>query len=251
MRMTYYNSSSAVDPRSNSAVLLPGIFLVVGILLFGFSVHLALRSAKLLEDGVTTTGTVTRVERKERRDSDGDRRISYTSYVEFRSQSGEQYEVKVGGKNAQGARIKLLYDPNDPSNAVKNSTMGVWGGAIICCLVGLVFAALGGWLVRKALLRRREIQWLEQNGTTVKAEVIGVNTHERRERRHHTTASHRRYRNTTVYEVLARWSDPNSGRQHTFKSHQLNQHPGEDLIGKEVEVLVDPSNPTSYFVKLG
>ncbi len=72
----------------------------------------------------------------------------------------------------------------------------------------------------------------------VEAEVIGV------------TRNIRNAGDKMAYYVLCKWTDPKTGKEFTFTSRALQEYPGKEVIGKTVDVHIDPKDPGNYTVDL-
>lgn len=74
--------------------------------------------------------------------------------------------------------------------------------------------------------------------TCVEAKVLGV------------THALRTPGEPEAYQVICKYTDPETGRSETFTSRVLRKYPGKDIIGKVVRVYLDPHNPGKYDVDL-
>ena len=74
--------------------------------------------------------------------------------------------------------------------------------------------------------------------TCVEAEVMGV------------TRALRTPGEPEAYQVICKYTDPETGRSETFTSRVLRKYPGKEIIGKMVRVYLDPYHPGKYTVDL-
>ncbi len=137
----------------------PGIFLLLGVIAFGFGVFLAIDSVRLVRDGVTVDAQVTKVTATEGRDKDGNRVTNYTAHIQYwvgeRPQTlrhGWSEGVNstcVVGCYGQGARLKVIYLPADPATAKINSIADLYLFPGLPLLVGLSFIIVAGAMLRR------------------------------------------------------------------------------------------------------
>ncbi|MEE3420749.1 MAG: hypothetical protein VZR02_06585 [Lachnospiraceae bacterium] len=76
------------------------------------------------------------------------------------------------------------------------------------------------------------------NKTMVVATVLGI------------TRALRNPGDPEAYQVICKYTDPETGREETFTSKIIRQYPGKEIIGKMVKVYLDPREPGKYTVDL-
>ena len=238
------------DPRSSTglivSLLIPAIFILIGVALFFLSGHLTAKSIHLKNNGFHTNGRVIDVQKKRTKDSDGNYTTSYIATIQYHASTGVRYETQKNGNYPVGSELKLIYDPQNPKHVERFSFAGLWAAPIMTMVFSVIFGGIGIFIAYKILIRRREIEWLFKYGTRIRAKVIGVKetegTQSRRGRRRYS----RRYR---YFEVICEPLDGRYGARR-FVSDRNTHNPGSDCIGREVEVIINQTNPDIYFVNL-
>lgn len=238
----YYVSSTSdfLDPRSMQSIIVPGICVLFGVIALFATIHLCLNAITLSNSGIVVQGRVIKVQEQQKRDSNGRYRTDHVSRIEFYTTSGARVETQQEGEDQVGASVRLIYDPQNPKNVSRDSFAALWGTAL-CFLVGtIIFGGLGGFLLYKLYVRRKDIKWLHENGMRIRAKVIGIKEHV-----NHDSDSSSQTRKS--YQIVCE-SNENGHRATRFESDRFAQHPGDDCIGKEVEVIIDSQNPDVFYV---
>ena len=52
------------------------------------------------------------------------------------------------------------------------------------------------------------------------------------------------------YKIIAQWLNPTDNQMYVFKSDDLSYNPESLLVGKEIEVYIDPINPKRYYLDI-
>jgi len=216
------------------------IFLLVGLLFAGVGAWNFWHSSQLSANGQQAQGQVVEIER--RRNNDG--KFMYRPVVEFRDNSGVRYEfVSKHGSNpaafSRGERVKVIYDPWDPSDAMIDSFSTRFLFPLMIASFGSLFAAIGGWLIYLRITHTRIIASLKQLGVPLQASF------QQCERDYRTKINGR-----SPYHVFAQATHPATGKITSFKSPPIWINLTSTLENKEVPVLIDPSNPKHYHVDL-
>jgi hypothetical protein len=76
-----------------------------------------------------------------------------------------------------GSSIKVLYDPDDPSDARDGSFTSLWLGPIVAFIFGIACAGMLVFIIRKKLLSRKEQQQQQMNMTFNGANGINGSTY--------------------------------------------------------------------------
>jgi hypothetical protein len=118
--------------------------------------------------------------------------------------------------------------------------------------------------------RSQEIRWLKQHGTRVNATVLRIeerqelqmertrdiwlwsDTNHKWERHAGTMDREPQWQETwpTRYYVLAEWRHPQTQETYTAESARLYVRPKQYTPGSVVSVVVDPQDPTRYYMDL-
>ncbi len=188
------------------ALLFFGMFAAFGLGLMYLTWYLADESLHYAEYGIRAAGVVTGLER--RSDSDG---TTYYPEVRFTTDEGDVIEF-VGNTGASppafdvDEAVEILYLPENPYDARIDAFFSMWGGALICGVLGGIFASIGlGFMGAAVRSRRREV-WLRQHGHRMAVDISHVNEPEGK----------RRY-----YTIHAQWHNPRDGKMYLFKSAPL------------------------------
>ncbi len=129
-------------------------------------------------------------------------------------------------------------------------------GSSLFTLLFLIVIGLIVWQVVRSIMRTQEIDELRRSGKRVAATVTNIR-HERVQSRAatppnpatHMPGSPPIYRDD--WYVEAEWTDPQTGQTYAFKSERLGR---EDAMryhaGDPITVLMDPSDPSRYYVEI-
>ena len=115
------------------------LFLAFGIFMGWYTIPLLRKRYELLTKGISTTGVITGHE------SSGSYDRSYADEIEFQTRKGEQisfvssFYFNYSASRTTGTKVKVLYNPENPQDAIDASFMYFW-------LIPLCFlaASLGG-----------------------------------------------------------------------------------------------------------
>ena len=118
------------------------LFLAFGIFFGWYTIPLLRKRYELFTKGISTTGVITGHESNSRAYGQS---YSYADEIEFQTRQGEQiffvssFYFQYSWSRAAGTRVKVLYNPENPQDAIDASFMYFW-------LIPLCFlaASLGG-----------------------------------------------------------------------------------------------------------
>jgi hypothetical protein len=119
---------------------------------------------------------------------------------------------------------------------VDAASMGVFRNLQFLPLVLLFLYAV---ILYPSWHRKQQFQWLKQHGQRVTAQITSVkeNTHVRMN-----------YRSPMV--IYATWQDPGTSKTYTFHSTNLLFDPRPRLSGPTIDVILDPRDPSKYYMDL-
>lgn len=223
-----------------------GVFLVVGLATLVGSFFSFQATRDFLAEAERTSGVVVSLERKESRDSEGNRRVNYFPVVRFEVPSGASHQFQSNsGSNPpayrEGDRVDVLYHPDRITDARIDGFMSLWGMAVVLFGVGLVFSGGTGATLLWRLRRARIIQWVKRSGRLVRARLEGVERNRRV-----------RVNGRNPYRLTAQWRDPATGKVHVFLSDDLWFDPTEYLPEDgQVSVFINPDNPGQHWLDIG
>ena len=90
--------------------------LIVGVIVFNI-----IRNSKIRKNGVEADAVVSRIEEQESTDADGSLDVTYTYYVSYRTQDGQDIEAKLNhapGRTRVGEQVRIKYLPEKPKFAI-------------------------------------------------------------------------------------------------------------------------------------
>lgn len=139
-----------------------------------------------------------------------------------------------------GQEVNILYDPENPTNAVIKSFLNIWLGPLIVTGLGGIFSTVGliplGFDIRK----RRTIEYLKTHGIIIHGEVSKI-----------YMVYSRSADGEHPWRISVQWTNPDSGRLHVFESDYIWYDPSDFVkIGEKMEVRIDPKNTKRYWVNI-
>lgn len=136
-----------------------GIFVLIFGLVFatiggGFSYF----SYTFAQTAIATSGIVTDVSVKRSSSSDGSSSVTYQPTISFTDQNGTSHSAQTflsssSYNYAIGTKVRILYNPSDPSSMRLDSWFALWGFGLIFHSVGLVTILIGLFVFRKSKSR--------------------------------------------------------------------------------------------------
>jgi hypothetical protein len=224
--------------------ILGGLFGVLGLVLLGVAVALAVSTADFRASALRTGGTVVAVTEHRSHSTSSGRSSSWYPTVTY-TVDGRQYsfESNVGSNPpayAEGDTVPVAYDPADPADAQIASFWTAYLPTVVFGGIGLVLTPIGGLAFVTGLRHLRRRSWLLDHGREVWAEIAGVGFEPSVE-----------INGRNPYVVRATWHDENTGRTHTATSDYSRHDPAPGLRGRtHVRVLYDPTDPDRNLVDL-
>jgi hypothetical protein len=127
------------------------IFSLVGLGLLIGAYFLSRNTREFLAVSKHARGEVIDMIREESTSGTGSKRRTSSTYfpeIRFTSEDGVTVEFRgSSGSNPpsyhRGQSIDVLYNPSSPHDARINGWFELWGGAVICCVIGVVFLLIG------------------------------------------------------------------------------------------------------------
>lgn len=215
-------------------------FMLFGLVFAGIGGWFYWSDRELANSGTHTQGTV--VDLQSSRNSDGD--MTYKPVVEFSDRNGTRFQFveRIASSPpsfSRGEKVDLIYDPEDPENAMIDSFTTRYLFPLVFGGFGLLAALIGGWLMLSFVRRRRVIAELKQTGLRIQASFTQC------------------YLDTSVkingrspYRVAVQATHPATGRLTSFTSDPIWLDLSEVLKDRDVPVIVDPQDPDDYYVDL-
>lgn len=220
--------------KNNFFIFFFGIFALIGT---GCGIGAAvtwLNSVDLSNTGVQTTGIVTDLIRSSKGSTQA-------PVVEFQLENGTKHTYTSNVFSSPpaydlGERIALWYDPADPDVVVMDG-LDRWFAPLFLGVFFLIFGGIGyGGLIYQ-VLKKRDINWLKQNGTAVEAMLTGVD-------RDYSF----KVNGVSPFVIQGQWLDRTTNKMYTFKSENIWYDPSEYVRGQTLRVLIDPAKPGLYYM---
>jgi len=169
----------------------------------------------------------------------GERLGSYGSVFRFTTRDGRTVQATASvrastSRHRVGDPVRVLYDPQNPQNALIDSFVDRHFILIVLLPIGVGFTAVGlpGLIV--IAQRKRKEAWLKERGRPVEAKVTGVI----------------RLRNGfQPWRITAEWHDPFHARVVVLESRNLYDDPTKHVeVGQTVKAWVDPDQPSRHWI---
>lgn len=210
------------------------IFIIIGIFTFFLSIFIIKTNNEKLNDFISTTGTITKIESY----LDNNDELSYRAYVKY-TVKGRVYEDYANFYSTwmkEGNNITVYYDSDFPSE-FKVEGENLFTNIIIISM-GCGFILVGVRMIKDFLKTVDIKKHVLKEGEKVEAQIKEIYINE----------------NCTIngkhpYIIVCEWIHPSTGVTHKFKSKRFLNNPEKYLIGKTtMNVYVDMENPKMYYV---
>lgn len=235
--LTRYVIGYLESPRSRTIAMACFLVVGLGLILGGFLVHRAeerfgSRAERAEAEVISTT-------RRPYRDSHGTQQYTNDPVVRFRTATGVQITatvIRTSQVNTYwiGQRIRVLYDPAQPSEVAIAGDANAWMLPLILFAAGGAVLVAAGGLLRIGLRDRSEQAAFRGRGQRVEAKVVSI-------RRTEMAAG------PPVWSVEAEWAEPGTGRVMVFRSKEVREDPA--ALHGVVTVVFDPANPRQYHME--
>lgn len=225
MKSKYKNAKSVITLIGIIFSIIGTVFLVTGIaVLIGHN--------SFINNAVQTEAEIVRI----KTDIISETNVKHCVYVEFYA-DGELIEGKLNEYNSgmhEGDKIKICYDPDNPSDFRTDSMIL----ELIFILIGGVFAVLGAVFIILNILSGNRRKKLMQTGDRLTGKItdITINNAVRINGRHPFKAE---------CEVI----NPFDGEKYLYSSENVTCNISE-LVGREVTVYVDRNDKSRYYVDI-
>jgi len=174
--------------------------------------------------------------------------------IEFTTANGTTVRVvgRAGSGAAplleQGARVALVYDPEQPSNALVGARSEALIGPLVIALAGLVFflMGVGGFFAISSGDRALDLagKQLTRDQLIFRADAIHIEgTIDRVQRVEGVTPAQ--------YLLVCKGVRPGGGFPEEFLTETFPFAPDQSIIGRTVQVILDPQDSRVYLVELG
>lgn len=212
-----------------------GLGLIFALIGFGWIIS----NASFESSAEQTKGTVIEIMRMH--DSDG---VQYKPIVQFRDGSGIQREFTSSVSTSwqayhKGETVDVLYDPENSNEALIDSSAERYFLPGIFAGVGSLFAAIGGGFIFWRVRRIQTVVKLFRDGQRIEADFVSCELD--------TSV---RINGRSPFRVSAQAKHPATGMLASFLSDPIWLNLSEELRGKKIPVLIDPSDPDAQYVDL-
>jgi hypothetical protein len=219
------------------------LFLVIGTPFLIWTAVSVYQSTIFDETAVSAEGQVIGFERSEMRGRSRTFPV-YAAIIEFSDSKQKRYKFTETLKASEarferGERVAVLYNPENPSEAVVDDKTGRWFDLFISIPLGLLFVGIGGGLLLYRRNKDRLRKHLLENGRVVMSEFSKVEQ-----------KTSLKINGRNPFQVITQAKNPISGRQDQYRSGYLKDDPTAELTGKSIPVFIDPRNSDSYYVDL-
>jgi len=181
--------------------------------------------------------------------------------VEFHSEEGSavRFEGSVYGSGKPmiptGATVNVYYDPGNPSRACIGTFLELWLRPLVMSLAGLIFLVSGasgyvasGRVLANFLAEARSPEALERQLQDDLRESYNYPVHFQGtiDRLHALDGQ-----GPALYEVVCKGIKPGGSSPEEFRSPSFPFKPGASLVGRPVDIYLDPKEPGRYYVPMG
>lgn len=205
----------------------------------------------LYRNGLPAMGTVVENYESSSTDSDDHTSVSYIPVVEFQTPDGQTHRFKgsTGSSSPDfedGARVRLRYNPKNPSQAQLVNFSQFWLGPVVITAAGLIalFLGIGSFVVlfgddNKGMFDPRaamQRQFLSARSDAVRIEGRIKEVREKEKGK---------------YVFVCKALRPGASFEDEFETDVFNFNPGIEFTGRPVTICLDPYKKGEYTVELG
>jgi len=187
--------------------------------------------------------------------------VRHYPIVEFQSGEGKsvRFEGSVYGSDkpmiATGTTVKLYYDPGNPSNACIGTFSELWLRPLVMSVAGLIFLVSGAWgfvasgrVLEAFLAEARSPEALERQLQDDLRESYNYPVHFRGTIDRMNTLD---VQGPALYEFVCKGVKPGGTAAEEFRSPSFPFNPGTGIVGRPVDIYLDPTVPGRYYVPMG
>lgn len=217
------------------------IILISFIIAGGFATNLALNDYLFMKDfeqnSQSITATVTDSLKKISNNSDGSESINYEIHVEYIVNSIEYYSHYNSSTYIPvNSKVNIYYYLDNP--IIISTTQQAF---IVPVLISSSFLIIGLCFPLKFLIKLFKIFKLKTSGTKIYATITRVSVD-------YSIRINKKY---TAAVLECEYRDYSDGNTYTFKKGKISNIRNlinSNIIGKEIEVFVHPTNFNNYFI---
>ncbi len=250
---------------TNKKTLLVGVvFLLIGVGVLVGDFFVVKSTMSFLSNSEKVEGSVIDIVKS--RSSDGD--YMYRPEISFVDTTGQTITFTLSISSSMptyqvGEKVSVLYDKNNSQSAKINTFFQLWFGPIIMTVLGVIFFLVGLLVLIKQKRKTELKNELLSRGTKILAKVTSVETinpsrdFENSALRPLSTLAFGTRRGysyrpniQTTYQIVAQWLNPSNNQMYVFKSDDLTYNPESVVLGKDIDVYIDPINPQKYYMDI-
>lgn len=218
-------------------------FLGIGLGILAIAAFTYADTRRFMASAIAVQGTVVgaqavRLQREKSQRSD----VKYIHYIRFVTAEGQRLVFRSEPRTTRldaGKTVDILYQPDDPTNALSREFTSPWALTGWLVFMGVVFASVGGTIFFLEARTSRRKNHLKRHGVTVKAAFKSLDIN----------------RGLTVngehpFNIICAWRDPATSKLHAFRSGSIWGDPSPYLRGGELDVHIAPGNARKYHVDL-
>lgn len=214
------------------------IFATVALALLIVAGVLYYRADQFAARAIRAQGVVERLAASRDRDN------SWAAVIRFTDRDGREQQFTESMRTnpprfAPGAKVQVLYDPQNPASATVADYWGRFGALTIVAGVATPFLILSAILLSVAGARSRGNADLLRRGQPLEADFLEVF----QDTRISVNGAH-------PFRVVAQAADPLTGKLRRFESEPVWVDLSGQLGGRKLRVLVDPAKPQRYVIDL-
>lgn len=204
----------------------------------------------LFRKGLPAQGKVVEYSQSYSGDDDESSHVTYYPVVEFQTPDGETFRFKgsTGSSSPEfdtGARVRLKYNPQDPSQAQLVNFSHFWLGPVALTVAGLlalflasgvfyIFGDIDGGISAAGKAMQRQMLSARSDAVRIEGRITGV-----------------RGKGKDKYVLICKGLKPGASFEDEFESDEFDFNPGPEFSGRRVTICLDPYKKNVYSIEFG
>lgn len=191
-------------------------------------------SISLLHSGKFVEGTVAEIRKIDEE--------TFAHIIEYTDEAGQVIKFEDAVKSSKplfgiNKRVKVIYDPADPSKHSTYTFLTFWAPSVLFGGVGLLFFAFGATGLIYKFKKRKKKEYLIAKGKKITAKFIKAEMNNNLE-----------VNGVHPYRIYLSYEDPKTKKIIVFESENLAGDPTPYIKKKKLEVYVDKKDSKRYYV---
>lgn len=240
--------------KKHVALIVGIIFFFVGVVILTGDFFVTNGVVSFLKSSIISEGKVTDIV-KSRSDKG---QYMYSPEVSFTDPDGKVFSftsnLSTNSPNyTVGETVSILYNKSNHQDAKINTFFQLWFGTMILSILGIVFFVIGLSILIYKIINRVKVKELLANGTKISAKVISVKTNESYQgpvTLNGTSSFSHNPSQEQSFTIVAQWLSSQDNQMYVFESEDLGYNPESIILGKNIDVYIDPVNPKKYYVDI-